>query len=967
MNQSFDPAALFRTLKQESQDVPPYLRVGKTVHSPQYGTGEVAGSLKNCLIVKFPGYSIPVSFPDWQQAIKSGELIPSEAEKPQKDEAATKSPQLDNQEQEPAWVSPFSDRIQQIEKPEFRSLAGELAEQIQYINTIRAVKGEKYQLPEDLPAPLRKALNDVGIKYLYEHQLTALQELRRGKDLTIATPTASGKTLCYNIAILESCLRSPLPTALYIFPLKALGFDQMRKLENLIQALPEGARLKPGQMTGDTTNRERKELFYPAPPRILAVSPDLLHYQLDKARQTSHWQGWREFLRRLRWVVIDEAHTYIGAFGAHFANLMRRLRRTLDSLGGDSERLQFICTSATLGNPGELSSCFSGRSGQVERLHQIDKSTGKSACKTVLSLAPSNSPNSDATKIVLSLLEQGLSGIVFCNSRGGIKNLLKLIHKEAASSGMEGYASQVAPFYGSLQAQQRRELIQRVERGTVRVILSTSALEAGIDLPELDCCLIRGYPGSLMSFRQRIGRVGRQNPGLVIFLPMGQEPLDHYYATYPDRLLNDEVESVVFNPDYPTILAKHILCCCAESGLPLAEVSARFGKTGGGIAGGLLEQGKIFLCRDNCLRSSGNYHPNVSLRGSVQQEVKLIDISTGETIEKMNLELAHREVFPGAIYSAADSNGKLVVYECLELNLDNLTASLKLLPPDSEQFTGAETLLSLSARDAELLEEPKIISTPISDGRLRTRLHWGEITSLVNSYKLFSRRYVWTCRNSRCPSYHFPAQGKRCPGCNKSLGYAEVKEVIKEVKFEEPYRTQYQAPVLKIESNPSMNAAIEQEVKRLRTDTLKRYGGEIPEVLKSLWQSAPEYLALHSMGHQLLFALPLLVLSSFSDVNYVVVSEGKTVASEDKATGKRENRIVGYFFDTCDGGNGGTEAIFHNLPLLATKALSLVGACDCRDGCPKCLTQHACPQQNESLNKALGIFMLKAIAGREQL
>jgi DEAD/DEAH box helicase domain-containing protein len=218
---------------------------------------------------------------------------------------------------------------------------------------------------------------------------------------------------------------------------------------------------------------------------------------------------------------------------------------------------------------------------------------------------------------------------------------------------------------------------------------------------------------------------------------------------------------------------------------------------------------------------------------------------------------------------------------------------------------------------------------------------------MTDCYQLFKTGFSITCTNPYCSGYHLPLKGKSCPQCHRSLRTAEITDVEQKITFPTPYRTGYEAPVLKIELNPGVTTVIREEVARLRKNLTDRYGDNIPDTLKHLWTSAPDWLALHSMGHQLIFAVPLLVLSSRSDVNFVVEREDK--------------RSVGYFFDTCDGGNGATEAIFQNLPRLADKARALVEACDCEYGCPRCLTQHGCPQRNEGLNRDLGLFLLKAI------
>jgi DEAD/DEAH box helicase domain-containing protein len=174
-------------------------------------------------------------------------------------------------------------------------------------------------------------------------------------------------------------------------------------------------------------------------------------------------------------------------------------------------------------------------------------------------------------RIIISWLQNDLSGIVFCNSRAAVKNLLGLIRRETERQRIEYLANQVAVFYGSLKGDRRRAIIRLLQQRKVKIIISTSALEAGIDLPELDCCLVRGFPGSLMSFWQRVGRAGRLSHGLVIFLPIAQDPLDSFYGNNPQQLLSGEIEKAAFNADYATILSKHLECSCVESGLPLGE------------------------------------------------------------------------------------------------------------------------------------------------------------------------------------------------------------------------------------------------------------------------------------------------------------------------------------------------------------------------------------------------------------
>jgi DEAD/DEAH box helicase domain-containing protein len=226
---------------------------------------------------------------------------------------------------------------------------------------------------------------------------------------------------------------------------------------------------------------------------------------------------------------------------------MRRLRLAIDSVGGNSDQIQFICSSATIGNPKEMALRFSGRKQHEQRLRLIECSGATNSGRTLLCLKPSTTANPDAAKIILSWLQHDLSEIVFCNSRSALKSLLGLIQREAQRQGLSYLASKVAIFYGSLTGDRRREIIQQLQSKRLLVILSTSAVEAEIDLPELDCCLLRGFPGSLMSFWQRVGRAGRSQHGLVVFLPVAQNPIDVFYGRNWEQLLSGQIESAAFN------------------------------------------------------------------------------------------------------------------------------------------------------------------------------------------------------------------------------------------------------------------------------------------------------------------------------------------------------------------------------------------------------------------------------------
>ncbi len=941
-NKPTDYAAIIRAANSTVPPPPEWLSVGKHIYSPEYGVGEVMGILGRRLIAKFVEEVNPTQFGDWERAIARGSIKPSNANR-----ISSTTPLL---EETGAATATISERIGQIPHLAFQSVVQELIATITTVDIKDANQGMVYPIPNDLPPALRLGLHNNGIVSIFSHQLEALTKLRAGFDLSITTPTASGKTLCYNLAILESCIEQPQTTALYIFPLKALALDQMGKLQSLKEAMPNNC-LKIALMTGDTPKEERIRLFIPNPPNILAVSPDLLHYYLYNVRQRESQEGMRQFLKQLRWVVIDESHTYVGAFGAHVANLMRRLRLAVDTVGGNSLALQFICSSATIGNPQEMALRFSGRTNEPEKLHLIERSGAPSSGRTLLCLAPNNAANVEAAKIVGAWLQHNLSGIVFCNSRAAVKGLLGLIQREAQRQGNGYLTSKVAVFYSSLRSDRRREIIQKLLDGQIKVIISTSSLEAGIDLPALECCLLRGFPGSLMSFWQRVGRAGRKQHGLVIYLPLAQNPIDVFYARHPEQLLSGEVERAAFNPDYPTILGKHLECGCVESSLPLNQLNTRFGKAALAIADSLLQQNKIFITSNGKLWSRGYPHREINIRSSTQTSISLIDKHTGEILETMSLMLAHREVFPGAIYTVQDENGELIAYRSESLNEEKQEAILTFLGKDIDLFTSAESELDI--QPLSTLAQSKIVPTNIKDARVRLTLVWGEITNSVTGYRLMKRAYGMTCKSQRCANYKKPLEGKTCQKCKHPLSTAEVTLLQSEVAFDPPYVTKYQAPCLLVEINEPLQKALQVQANQYKKELINSTSGEIPELHLSLWTSSADFIALHSIQHQIVKAVPLVVLSSSLDVDAIVTTQKQT-------------KTIGYFFDTCEGGNGAAEAIFYDLPKFAAASIALAAECDCEAGCPRCLHSTRCPQHNEALHKDMGLFLLDAISGATQ-
>lgn len=837
----------------------------------------------------------------------------------------------------------ISSTIATITDLRFKQLAAQLESQTVALEHLPANEGRLSSLPLDLDPDISIALEKTGIYKLYEHQIATRQALLRGKDVIITTPTASGKTLCFNPTILETCLKDPDSTALYIFPLKALANDQMAKLSQMIKFLPR--KLKATLLTGDVPIPERLSLFTPEIPQILAVSPDLLHHQLFKIKN-NEWEAWRVFLRNLRYVVIDEAHTYVGAFGIHFSNLMRRLKLAIDIVGGNSEQLQFIISSATLGNPRDLATSFTHRN-NPEGLEVIDQSGADTASRTLICLAPTDLPNGESARIITAWLDRKFKGIVFCNSRSAVKSLMLLLQDQLKKAGRQSELQKIAIFYGSVLGQARREIIEKLRSGQQTIIISTSALEAGIDLPELDCCLIRGYPGSLMNFRQRIGRVGRKNPGLIIYLPLSGNALDYYYGQHPEKLLHGEVESAAFNPDYPTILSKHLECACAESTIRVSELESRFGSRASAISNILLRTNKIFILGQGKLAARGYPHKDVNMRSNTQATIAITTNYNNEVIEEMSRESAYREVYPGAIYMAQDSQGQPAFYEGQILDLANNKAIIKPIE-DPELSTQAKEEVFIEI--LQTTSEPAQLPTTIVGGQLELQLCWGTISLQVVGYGIYPRKYNLRCSNTSCGNHHQTTDKAVCTVCRSATIPWDRSKPIKENIFEQPYCIKHEAPILLMKVNAALSKEILAKAEQIKKQVNKNFPHKVPTELQAITRmSSPLLVALHSLEHLINVALPLEILCSSQDLNGLCVAD-----NIDK------QNAVAFFYDSTDGGNGCCEAIFDNYASIVNKAYDLAVSCDCSWGCPRCLFRHGCSHNNEFLNKQLGLFLLKS-------
>lgn len=538
---------------------------------------------------------------------------------------------------------------------------------------------------------LLDALRQRGIERLYSHQTEALAAVNQGENVVVSTTTASGKSLCYTLPVLQRLLDRPEARALYLFPTKALAHDQLAETAAIIHAgrLPVQANV----YDGDTPRGRRTQVRQAG--GILITNPDMLH-----AGMLPYHPTWRALLGNLDFVVLDEIHVYRGVFGSHVANVLRRLRRLCNFYGSDP---QFICCSATIANPKEhaerlLETSFtlidetvdgSPRGEKHFILYNppiIDEELGLRA-STVLA----------AKDAAATFLGQNVQTIVFARARQTVELLLGYLRDELVYAG--GSPDAVAGYRGGYLPLERREIEQGIRNGTVRGVVATNALELGIDIGELDAAVLTGYPGSVASTWQQAGRAGRRAAQSAAMLIAGNSALDQYICSHPRYLFGRSPERALTNPNNLPIMIKHLLCATYE--LPFSQ-DEPYGAYGGALPllEALAEEGLLHETRGQFhWLGEGTPASGVSLRTSGDDTVVIQDVSgpTPQTVGEADLESVPLLLHEGAIYMH-----QALSYLVEQLDWDGRIACVR--PVEVDYYTRASigsTIRNLAAEDEQ--------------------------------------------------------------------------------------------------------------------------------------------------------------------------------------------------------------------------------------------------------------------------
>ncbi|PJA76218.1 ATP-dependent helicase [bacterium CG_4_9_14_3_um_filter_65_15] len=497
----------------------------------------------------------------------------------------------------------------------------------------------------DFPAAVDPRLVEVlkgrGIERLYSHQAAAVRSIAAGRSVVIPTPTASGKTLCYNLPVLGTMLNDPQARALYLFPTKALSQDQMHEVHDLVTAL--GADIKTYTFDGDTPGTARKAIR--SSGHIVVTNPDMLHQGI-----LPHHTLWVKLFENLRYVVVDEVHQYRGVFGSHVANVLRRLRRIANFYGSDPV---FICCSATIANPRELAERLTG----VE----MEEVAGNGAPQAEKHFVFYNPPvvNAElgirasvvktARRIAERFLATGSQLIVFARSRVRVELLLTYLQRSGRKVGIK--SGQVRGYRGGYLPGERRAIESGLRDGSINAVVSTNALELGIDIGRLDVCIMAGYAGTVAGTWQQAGRAGRRNDISCVVLIASSSPLDQYIINNPDFFFGRSPEHATVDPDNLVILMSHLKCAAFE--LPFAAKEDFGGTEVTGILDYLTEQ-RVLHRGDERYHWMTDTYPaeDVSLRSAAPDNVVIIDDATlgGQVIGEMDLFSAQELLHDDAIY-----------------------------------------------------------------------------------------------------------------------------------------------------------------------------------------------------------------------------------------------------------------------------------------------------------------------------
>ena len=733
-------------------------------------------------------------------------------------------------------------------------------------------------IPAELHPDVIAGLGRAGIERLYSHQAQALASAWE-RTTIVTTGTASGKSLCFNLPTLDALCRDAFARALYLYPTKALSQDQARALGSF--GLTK--QVRPAIYDGDTPRDARGDVRRSA--NVLLTNPDMLHVGI-----LPHHDSWERLLRNLAFVVVDEAHVYRGVFGSHVANVLRRLLRLTDYYGS---KPRVLLASATIANPVELAERLTG----LEDIGLIDGDGSPTPRRQIAMWNPPltdeaigarRSALGEAGEVLAKLVRDGARCICFMKSRKGVELLARMVREDLERTDPD-LAERVAPYRAGYTPQQRRALEARLTSGELRAVITTDALELGIDIGELDAAVVVTFPGTVAALRQMWGRAGRRGKGFAVYVA-GEDALDQFFCRHPDEFLERPVEAAILDHESAQIHQAHLLCAAYEG--PLEQRDAEFfgprweAHAEALVSAGLLRKRTVRRAPSDVARASEGVgtevyvlrrpadYPaaKVSLRSSSPDSFAIVDVSSGELLGQTEAARAHSTIHDGAIYLHQGRS-----YEVRELDLENRRALVA--PFDGDWYTQPKRETDTNIE--RLLDRREALGVTLSFGEV-------SVTETVLGY-----------------------QRKRLSD------HAQVDLVMLDLP-----QTSFSTQALWFELDGATLTGLDGDGE-----------GMIPidKLLGSL----------HATEHAQIAVLPLIAMCDRWDIgglstNMHPQTGGPTI----------------FIYDGHPGGIGITRLAYQRFGELCRDAHRLIAECPCESGCPSCVQSPKCGNLNEPLSKA---------------
>jgi len=756
-----------------------------------------------------------------------------------------------------------------------RDTTGEV---ITAIHHIPARDAQFAPVPEWVRPELAAAFSAKGISQLYTHQAAAAEMVRAGKNVVVVTPTASGKTLCYNVPVVNAVLENTDTRALYLFPTKALAQDQLAELHDLAKRVDNAF----GVYTydGDTPSDARSAIREKG--HIVLTNPDMLHTGI-----LPHHTKWQRLFENLRYIVLDELHTYRGVFGSHLCNVLRRLRRIASFYGSTP---QFICSSATIANPGELASRL------IENKVEVLDENGAPAAEKVFVfynppvvnryLGIRRSYIHETSRLAQEFLKRNLQTMVFANSR--LHTEVLLTYLQQAFPAAPGSPQSVRGYRGGYLPGERREIERGLREGRIRGVVTTNALELGIDVGSLDAVVMAGYPGTIASTWQRAGRAGRRSGSSCAVMVASSSPLDQYVARHPDYFFGRSPEHAYIQPDNLEVLVNHLKCAAFE--LPISAHD-KFGMVDvPALCERMAEAGFLHRSGEHWHWTQEAYPADtVSLRSVTSDNFVIVDVTDApEVIGEVDFSSALTTVHPKAIYLHQGTQ-----YHVERMDFDERKAYVKRV--DVDYYTDA--IRYTQVRVLEIADHARVTR---ETGGENVDLHASRVHGdvLVRSQVVgFKKIKFFTHENVGAGKLDLSENEMHTTACWTTLD----RELVASLPYAVSERQDGMRGLLH---------ALHTVATLLLMCDARDLGIALGERPPSPgiapgaegWEPTPELAEITSGAPEKEFFEPNL-----------------------------------YLYDAYPGGIGFSEPLFHAHGLLLRKTRELIAACTCEKGCPSCV------------------------------